>query len=471
MTSTVPRSYAAVDLGAASGRVMVGEVGPDRLELRQVHRFRNEPVRLPDGLHWDVVALYREILAGLNRAGEVASAGVDSWGVDYGLIGADGALLGLPYHYRDGRTDRIAARDLYATTGIQHLAFNTVYQLLAEPVGRLAATQTMLLMPDLLGYWLTGAIGAERTNASTTALYDVRTRSWSDELCANLGIPAGILPPLRDPGEPIGSTRPHTGLHPAIPIVSVASHDTASAVLAVPASDPNFAYISTGTWSLVGIELDAPILSDASRDANFTNETGIDGTIRYLRNVMGLWLLQECQRAWNYADTGALVAEAAEAPAFAALVDPDDQSFAAPGDMPARIDAYCLRTGQRPPVDRAAYTRCILESLAIGHRAAVRDAVRLSGHTVDVVHLVGGGALNPLLCQLTADACELPVLAGPVEATALGNVLVQARRDGRPRDHAAMRELVAATQAVTRYEPRGARDAWGRAAASIGRSL
>jgi rhamnulokinase len=461
------KAYAAVDLGAASGRVMVGQVGPGRLDLSETHRFRNEPVRLPDGLHWNVVQLYREVLAGLSGAGSVASAGIDSWAIDYGLIGSDGALLGLPYHYRDARTDRVPARDHYATTGIQHLPFNTVYQLLAEDPTRLAAAETMLLVPDLLGYWLTGTIGAERTNASTTGLYDVRTQAWSAQLCADVGIRPQLLAPLRDPGDPVGSTLPHTGLD--LTIVAVASHDTASAVLAVPARSANFAYISTGTWSLTGIELDAPIVSDASRDANFTNEAGIDGTIRYLRNVMGLWLLQECQRTWNWGDTAALIAQAAATRPFAAVIDPDDPSFIAPGDMPARIDAYCRGTGQRSPVDRAAYTRCILESLAIGHRAAIRDAVRLSGHTVDVVHLVGGGARNPLLCQLTADACELPVLAGPVEATALGNILVQARTDGWPRDRAAMRDLVASTQTVIRYEPRGATGAWDRAAAKIGR--
>ncbi|HEY2793122.1 MAG TPA: rhamnulokinase family protein, partial [Micromonosporaceae bacterium] len=408
------RTYAAVDLGASSGRVMVGEIDEGTLSLREVHRFPNQPIALPDGLHWDVAGLYREILTGLSRAGDVASVGIDAWGCDYGLIDEAGALLGLPYHYRDARTAHLPARADYPITGIQQLSFNTVYQLLAEPPERLAAARAMLLMPDLLGYWLTGRIGAEVTNASTTALLDVRTRSWSSELCADAHLPTALLPTLRSPGDPIGTTRPETGL--GLPVVAVCSHDTASAVLAVPAESPRFAYISAGTWSLAGVELDAPVLSEASRAANFTNETGVDGTVRYLRNVMGLWLLQECQRVWSAPDTASLVEAAASAPAFAAVIDPDDPVFAVPGDMPARIDDYCRRTGQRPPPDRAAYVRCILESLALGHRSALRDAIRCSGHTVEVVHLVGGGARNALLCQLTADACGMPVVAGPVEA-------------------------------------------------------
>jgi rhamnulokinase len=457
-------SYAAVDLGASSGRVMVGRVGPSTMDLREVHRFPNDPVRLPDGLHWDILALYRSVLDGLARAGEVRSVGIDSWAIDYGLLDESGALLGLPYHYRDTRTDGLDRVDDYPVTGIQYLPFNTVYQLLAEPSARLAAARTLLLVPDLLGYWLTGQSGAERTNASTTALYDVTAGGWAGSLMDTLGIPRRLFPDLRDPGAPIGPIA-DTG----VPLVAVGSHDTASAVVAVPASTPDFAYLSTGTWSLVGVELDAPVLTEASRAANFTNEVGVDGTIRYLRNVMGLWLLQECQRVWREADTAGLLAAAATAPPFAVVIDPDDAAFLAPGDMPARIDAYCARTGQRPPAGRPGYVRCILESLALAHRAAVRDAARLSGRAVGVLHLVGGGARNALLCQLTADACGLPVIAGPVEATALGNILVQARTGGGPADLPAMRDLVARTQPLTRYEPRGDPTDWDKAAALIGR--
>jgi len=387
--------------------------------------------------------------------------------VDYGLIDARGALLGLPYHYRDARTAAVPRQDWYAVTGIQHLPFNTVYQLRTEPAANLAAAAALLLIPDLLGYWLTGAIGAERTNASTTALYAARTREWSAEICADLGIPASLLPALRDPGQSLGRTLAPTALD--LEVVAVASHDTASAVLAVPALAERFGYISTGTWSLAGVELDQPVLTDASRDANFTNEVGVDGTIRYLRNVMGLWLLQECQRAWSEPDTAALVDAADSAPAFATVVDPDDASFLAPGDMPGRIAAYCERSGQRAPRDRAAFARCILESLALGHRLALADAVRLTGQPIDVVHLVGGGTHNRLLCQLTADACQLPVVAGPVEATAIGNVLMQARAAGELSSRSQMRALVAATTSLQRYEPRGDSSPWEKAAARIGR--
>jgi rhamnulokinase len=460
-------TYAAVDLGAASGRVTVGHLGPGTLDLREVHRFPNEPVHLPDGLHWDIVRLHREILTGLGHAGPVTSAGVDSWAVDYGLVDDHGSLLGLPYSYRDARTDGIAAVDRYAVTGIRDLPFNTAYQLMSESPARLAAARHLLLLPDLLVFWLTGTIGAERTNASTTGLLDARTGAWSPDVAAALGVPVRPLPPLREPGEPAGRTLPRTGLDLAV--TTVASHDTASAVLAVPATTPRFAYVSAGTWSLTGVELDAPVLTDAARDARFTNEAGADGTIRFLRNVMGLWLLQECQRAWGLPDTAALVDAAVHAPPLAAVIDADDLAFVAPGDMPARIAAYCVRTGQRPPVGPAATTRCILESLALGHRSAIRDAARLTGHGVDVVHLVGGGARNRLLCQLTADACELPVIAGPVEATAIGNILIQARADGGPADRAAMRDLVATTQTLHRYLPRGDAAAWDAAAAAIGR--
>ncbi|HEX8631437.1 MAG TPA: rhamnulokinase family protein [Catenuloplanes sp.] len=465
------RAYLAVDLGASNGRVMVGRVTRDTVDLQEAYRFANEPVRLPDGLHWDIVGLYRTVLAGLRIAAraDARSVGIDSWAVDYGLLDATGALLGLPYHYRDARTAEVAApvdpAELYAVTGIQHLPFNTIYQLLAEPPGRLGAAASLLLVPDLLGYWLTGEIGAERTNASTTALYDVGTGRWSADLARRLSLPDGLLPPLREPGATIGPLLAHTGLD--LPLVAVGSHDTASAVVAVPAHGDGFAYISSGTWSLVGVELTAPVRSEAGRRANFTNEVGIDGTIRYLRNVMGLWLLQECQRTWGVSDTAGLLAAAEDATPFAAVVDPDDPDFLPPGDMPARIAAYCARTGQKPPDSRARYVRCIVESLALAHRRAIRDVAGLSGKRIEVLHLVGGGARNALLCQLTADACGLPVVAGPVEATALGNVLVQARADGGPADLAAMRALVARTQHLRRYEPRGDPGAWDKAAAVL----
>jgi rhamnulokinase len=484
------RCYAAVDLGASNGRVMLGRVDSSTVDLVEVHRFDNEPVRLPDGLHWDILGLFRQVLVGLHKLGRSQpprSVGVDSWGVDYGLLDADRALLGNPYHYRDPRTDpmldalleAVPAEDIYAITGIQFLTLNTACQLLAARSSpAFGAARTMLLIPDLLTYWLTGSTGAERTNASTTQLYDVHSGQWSTELIGRLGLPEHLFPPLVEPGTVVGPLLPgvarETRLDPDTPVVAVCSHDTASAVAAIPAAGRNFAYISAGTWSLVGVELDAPVVSEASRRANFTNEVGVDGTIRFLRNVMGLWLLQECQRNWRgqgiTVETADLLAEAERCTPFAALVNPDDPAFLAPGDMPARIAGYCERTGQAPPRNPGEYARCVVESLAIAHRASVREAARLSDRTLDVIHLVGGGAHNALLCQLTADACGLPVVAGPVEATALGNVLMQARADGQAGDLASMRRLVASTRPLRRFEPRGPQAVWEKAAERVGRA-
>ncbi|MCW3818161.1 rhamnulokinase [Micromonospora sp. DR5-3] len=469
---------AAVDLGASSGRVMLGHVGPGRLDLTEVHRFPNEPVRLGDTLHWDVLALYRGVLDGLRAAGPVTSLGVDSWAVDYGLLDASGALLGNPVHYRDARTDGVAERvtkqlgaeRLYRTTGLQQLPFNTLYQLVAAAGSpQLAAARRLLLIPDLIAYWLTGEVTAEITNASTTQLYDLRRRAWATDLMADAGIPAYLFPPLREPGTRIGPVRPGLGLPGTPDVVAVGSHDTASAVVGVPATGTSFAYISCGTWSLVGVELDAPVLSEASRQANFTNESGLDGTIRYLRNVMGLWLLQESVRTWGGIDLPDLLRRAAREPAFRSVVDPDDPRFLPPGDMPARIAEACRRAGEPVPTSPAATVRCIVDSLALAHRRAVRQAQQLSGRHVDAVHVVGGGARNDLLCQLTADACGLPVFAGPVEAAALGNILVQARAAGvLAGDLAALRAVLRDTQHIVRYEPRGDEAAWRAAEDRMG---
>jgi rhamnulokinase len=483
-----PTAFAAVDLGATSGRVIVGRVGHDRLDLDEVHRFDNTPVQLPTGLHWDILRLYQAALDGLRKAGrtaDIASIGIDSWAVDYALLDADGQMLGNPFHYRDPRTEpyiepvraKIGAAELYRVSGLQHLPFNTVFQLAAETgSARLAAARTLLLIPDLLSFWLTGVSGAEATNASTTGLFDASARTWSKRLIDGIGLDPHLLPALRRPGDPAGTLLPAarkaTGLPAATPVTAVASHDTASAVAAVPATTDDFAYISCGTWSLVGLELDAPVLTDASRAANFTNELGIDDTVRYLRNVMGLWLLSETQRTWRAQGLDipleTLLAQAAEAEPFAAIVDPNSPEFLAPGDMPARLAAFCERTGQTPPSSLGGVARCILESLALAHRHAVRQAGELSGREVTVIHLVGGGSRNELLCQLTADATGLPVIAGPTEATALGNILVQTRAHGLVTDRAHMRRLVAATQHLRRYEPSGNQRAWAAAAARIG---
>ncbi|MCD9874385.1 rhamnulokinase [Streptomyces guryensis] len=478
--SALVKSYAAVDLGASSGRVMVGRVGPDSLELTEAHRFPNRPVRVPEGLRWDILSLYGGVLDGLKAAGQVDSVGIDSWAVDYGLLDADGALLGNPVHYRDARTEGVAekvwatvpAEQLYAATGLQYAPFNTLYQLVAaRGTAQLGHAERLLLIPDLMSYWLTGEQGTELTNASTTQLIDPRTRGWSHEVASRLGVDLGLFAPLRQPGDPAGVLRPEvleeTGLRGPVPVTAVGSHDTASAVAAVPADGERFAYICTGTWSLAGLELDAPVLTEESRAANFTNELGLDGSVRYLRNIMGLWLLQECVRAWGEPELGSLLLEAANAPALRSVVDAGDAAFLAPGRMPERIAEACRASGQPVPASPAEITRCILDSLALAHRRAIEDAQRLAGHPVDVVHVVGGGTRNALLCQLTADACGLPVVAGPTEAAALGNVLVQARAHGLVGDLASGRHLLTRTQPLTRYEPRGDTARWREAQARL----
>ena len=468
-------TVAAVDLGASSGRVILGHVGPETLQLDEVHRFPNEPVGSPEGLRWDALGQYREILDGLRSAAfgdsPPSSIGIDTWGVDGGLLDADGALIGAPAAYRDPRHElgvqavhaRVPHEALYPRNGLQFLPFNTLYQLsAARTSASFGAARRFLLMPDLFGYWLTGTMAAERTNASTTGLVDARTRDWAWDLIDALELPRYLFPALRDPGDELGAVRPDvaasTGLRTATPVTLVGSHDTASAVVAVPASEHRSAYISSGTWSLVGLELDRPILTEASRAANFTNEAGVDGRVRFLRNVMGLWLLQESLRAWDRAGTpeelDRLLDAAAALPSGGPVIDPDDPSFLAPGDMPRRIEDICRQTDQPIPASRPALVRCILDSLADAYARAIADAHRLSGRSVVTVHVVGGGSLNEPLCQLTADACGLPVIAGPVEATAIGNVLVQARSLGLVRgDLDTLRALVRSTQDLRTYEP------------------
>jgi rhamnulokinase len=489
---------AGVDLGASGGRVIAARVTSAGAELREVSRFANDPVRARGTLHWDILALHASVMAGLIAAAAafpLASAGIDSWGVDYGLLDSAGALIGNPVHYRDARTDGVTApvpfADLYAVTGIQHLPFNTIHQLAAASgTPALAAARTLLLIPDLLAYWLTGSAGAEVTNASTTALLDVSTRTWATGVMKQAGIDPGLFPPLRQPGEVIG---PLAGL-PEVPLIAVGSHDTASAVAAVPAAGRHFAYISSGTWSLAGMELQAPVLSAASREANFTNEAGIDGTVRFLRNVTGLWLLQECVRHWGAAlssETGppepappvavpsqavpsrtgsldALLAAAARVPPLRYVVDADDPIFLPPGDMPARIAAWLTSRGLPAPSGRAEVVRCVLDSLALAYRRALLAAQELSGRHADVVHIVGGGSRNELLCQLTADATGLEVIAGPAEATALGNVLVQARALGAaPGTLEGMRALVRGCAELRTYRPCGDAAPWAAAASRI----
>ncbi|MET4702709.1 rhamnulokinase family protein [Frigoribacterium sp. UYMn621] len=467
-------AVAAVDLGATSGRVMLGYVGHNELSLRPVARFPNAPVATPYGLHWNILGLFRNVTAGLGAAAReepgLASAGVDSWAVDYALL-RGGRMLGEPFHYRDGRTARavetthsvVSAKELYAANGLQFLPFNTLYQLEAERApGLLGFADSLLLIPDLINFWLTGESFAERTNASTTGLVDITTGEWNDTLISRLDLPARLFPPLISPGSSVGELLPsiatELGMRQSLGIIAVGSHDTASAVVAIPATTPNFAYISCGTWGLVGVELEHPVLSEASRLANFTNEGGVDGRVRYLHNVMGLWLLSESVRTWERSgetiDLAALLAQAAAVSGEVAVFDANDPRFLTPGDMLERIAEWLTEHGRPVPQSRAEFVRCIIQSLASAFSDAVRTAAELSGIRVDVIHIVGGGSQNELLCQATADLSGLPVLAGPVEATAIGNVLIQARAQGFVTGSLeALRSLVASAFSPKRYGP------------------
>lgn len=479
-------TVAAVDLGATSGRVIVGRVGPDTLETSTVARFPNEPVAAGDGLHWNLLGMYRSVLAGLReafaRGDGIRSIGVDSWAVDYGLLrgarsGPDARLLGEPFHYRDSRTARgvdaaharVPHPELYERNGLQFLPFNTLYQLAAEDRAVRDLADTALLIPDLIAYWLTGLARAERTNASTTGLLRWSDGSWDTDLAESLGIPSRLLPPLISPGECLGPLRPEvatalgTADAGATPhVIAVGSHDTASAVVAVPMHSGTAAYISCGTWGLVGVEVERLVLTPEALAANFTNEGGVDGRVRLLHNVMGLWVLSEAVRGWERTspdrhpiDLPTLLDAAAEVPASAVPVfDVNEPRFLAPGDMPERIDAWCAEHDIPPPRTPAEYTRSIVESLAQAFADAARTAGRIGGVDVRMIHLVGGGALNALLCQRTADRAGMPVLAGPVEATALGNVLVQARADGLITGSLeSLRDLVARTHPPRQYLP------------------
>ncbi|WP_269756473.1 rhamnulokinase [Agromyces humatus] len=476
--SSTHGTVAAVDLGATSGRVMLGHVdgrGAGTLELRSVARFQNNPVRLASGLHWNLTGLYGSVLAGLGEAlraaPDVASIGIDSWAVDYALIRGD-RMLGEPFHYRDRRTAGgaeavhaiVPFAELYRRNGLQFLPFNTLYQLAAERDGGcLDLADSLLLVPDLIAYQLTGAKLSERTNASTTGLVGVESGEWDDELIARLGFPASVFAPLISPGEPIGALRSSVaaelGAPDGVEVVAVGSHDTASAVVAVPMRAETAAYISCGTWGLVGVELEHPVTTDAAREANFTNEGGVDGRVRFLHNVMGLWLLSESVRQWERegetVELSALLAAAASVTSPISIFDANDPRFLAPGDLPGRIAEWCAEHGVAAPASRAEFARSIIESLAEAFAGAVRTASILSGVDVETIHIVGGGALNELLCRRTADRAGLPVLAGPVEATAIGNVLVQARAQRFiGRDLETLRSLVAAAFAPVRYEPR-----------------
>lgn len=480
-------AVAAVDLGATSGRVIVGRVEADRnggmLRTQHIARFTNDPVRTRDGLHWNLLELYRHTLAGLTAAersapGEIASLGIDSWAVDYGLF-RDGRLLGVPYHYRDARGDagvaavhsRVSAEELYARNGLQHLPFNTVFQLSTEGA-LLTAADRMLLVPDLLNFWLTGAEVTERTNASTTGLLDPRTREWDLELADRSGIPRRIFAPLVDAGAQLGQLTSDVAAIVGRPldVVAVASHDTASAVAAIPSTGPDVAYISCGTWGLVGLELDAPVLTEAARAANFTNEGGVLGTTRFLHNVMGMWLISESLRHWERGSgspddpasdasaLNALLEEAARVTGSVPVFNVNDPVFLPPGDVPGRILRWFSERDERGPEGPAEIVRSIIESLAVAFAEAVSTGAALADRDVSAIHIIGGGSQNTLLCQRIADRSGLPVIAGPVEATAMGNLLLQAQALGQLGPELTdVRAVVARSVPLLKYHPHSSR--------------
>jgi rhamnulokinase len=469
--------FLAFDLGAESGRAVLGTLDGRKLAVREVRRFPNTPLALAGHIHWNVYALLDEMKAAMRDvsaeiSGGPASVGVDTWGVDFGLLARDGSLVGLPFCYRDKRNlgameeyfNMVSRPALYEATGIQFMPFNTLFQIYAmvrERSPLLDAASDLLFMPDLFNYLLTGKKAAEFTIATTSQIMDPRTKAWIPGLFQAMGLSKKILQQIVEPGTVLGplsnEAAGETGLA-GVPCVATAGHDTAAAVAAIPAEGRNWAYISSGTWSLVGVEEKGPVITPKSLEFNFTNEGGVGGTIRFLKNVTGLWLVQGCRKAWSkdgplsYED---LVGAAADAPAFAAFVDPDSPDFLNPPDMPEAIAAFCRATGQKPPASRAATVRSLLESLALKYRLVIDQLRLVLGHPIERIHVIGGGSRNELLCRFTADATGLPVIAGPAEATAVGNILVQAMAMGRVDSPEEIRAIIRESFDLRTYEPSG----------------
>ncbi|RPI56400.1 MAG: rhamnulokinase [Acidobacteria bacterium] len=475
-----PATYLAFDLGAESGRAVLGELRSGTLTVREIHRFANEPVAYGDALHWDVARLWHEMRAGLGalRDTTLAGIGVDTWGVDYALLGEQLELLQNPYHYRDKRNvaamadvlGRIPKDDIYAVTGIQFLHINTINQLAAArrlTPRLLSAADRFVMMPDLFNLWLTGRAVSEFTNATTTQLVDAKARTWAAPLMTRLDLPAHIAPPMVEAGSIVGPLLPRVsppGPLAGTPVVASASHDTASAVAAITARDGT-AFISSGTWSLVGTELDAPVLTPDAMRLNFSNEGGVGGTTRLLKNVMGLWMLQSCRRHWlengREFDYAELTTAAAECDGLRHLVDPDEASFAAPDSMPDAIDRFCARTGQPAPATPGEYARAILDSLALKYRLVLGDLETVTGRPIRQIRVIGGGSKNRVLNQFTADATGRRVIAGPAEATALGNIGVQLIATGRAASLAEARAAIDRSFPTEVFEPRDP-DPWNR---------
>jgi rhamnulokinase len=473
----VTSQYLAVDLGAESGRAMLGRLRSGVLTLSDVRRFPNEPIHEPGSVRWNVEQLWGDIRRGLEAVsgGPLESVGVDAWGVDYALLGERGTLLENPYHYRDARSAgmmeavfaRVSRDEIYETTGVQFLPINTLYQLQAATRSTpdiLGRARTLLTMPDLFNYWLSGRLCTEYTIATTTQCLDARTRAWAIDLLSRAGIPTGMFQPLVEPGTVLGRVEASvSATFAGTPVVAPACHDTASAVAAVHAGGRT-AFLSSGTWSLLGTECPAPLLSAAARDLNFSNEGGVCGTIRLLKNIAGLWMLQACRHSWaaagqTFSYEALLDAAADEALAFRSLVDPDHDQFLHPEDMPAAIAASCRRTGQAVPEGPAGYTRVILESLACKYRVVLESLEALTGRGFDEIRIIGGGSRNRLLNQFTADATGRRVVAGPVEATALGNIAMQMLATGAVGSLDEARKVIDRSFPVERFEPL-AHDRW-----------
>jgi rhamnulokinase len=481
----VSHNYLAVDLGAESGRTIVGSLEDGRLSLQETHRFPNGPVHLPDGLHWDVLRLWSEIQAGIGISSAKAdskldSIGLDTWGVDFALLDAQGALLANPFHYRDPRTEgmfekafrRMSREAIFEQTGVQFMELNTLYQLLEfslEKSPLLAVAKSFVTIPDLFNYWLSGEITNEFTNATTTQCFDPRQRDWAWPVLEAMSIPAHLFGPITESGTPIGTLLPHIATETgagAVRIVAPACHDTGSAVVAVPAQNQDFAWISSGTWSIMGAEVREPHVTEKALEYNVTNEGGVFGTWRLCKNIMGLWLVQECKRTWAHQGENLSYDEithlASGAKPFLAVMDPDDHQFFPPGDMPERIRSYCGDTGQSVPQTKGEVVRVALESLALKYRWVLDRLEELTGKRLEPVHMIGGGTKNRLLNQFTADATCRTVVAGPVEATALGNVLMQAIGLKHLSSLAEARDAVRLSFAPEVYEPKNT-DAWQQA--------
>ncbi|UOF89842.1 rhamnulokinase [Fodinisporobacter ferrooxydans] len=468
-------SILAYDLGASSGRALLGRLTDRRIEVEELHRFSNDPVQVGNHLYWDILRLYYEIKQGLTKAKQQGispnSLAIDTWAVDFGLIGKNGELLGNPYHYRDRQTDGMMERvfseipqfELFQRTGIQFLPFNTIFQLYALKLSDstlIREADRFLMIPDLLRYFLTGEKVTEFSNATTTQMYNPLKGQWDDELLQRLGIPSTWFGTIVQSGTQVGKLRSAISVELGvgeIPVFAVAEHDTGSAVAAVPAMDRSFAYLSCGTWSLMGTEVSQPVINDLTLGFNFTNEGGVGGTYRLLKNIMGLWILQESRREWEKSGISytfpELVKLAEQAPPFTALIDPDDAIFLHPGDMPSRIQQYCRQTGQQVLGEPGSIVRCIMESLALKYRYVLELTERLSGHHFNGLHMVGGGIYNTLLCQWTANAIGKPVWAGPAEGSAIGNLAIQWLAQGEFSDIWEARQVIRDSFPVAAYEP------------------